>query len=144
MKEEMIYYEVLDPYNNDYRYYEKQYLCLWQVDAPEVVGRWNWAELENHRRWYEDIVLPAYNRHEDRRQSALSIPRRLHGPEEDDISGTITYPTLCNKADQLQAEWAACRLKRIQIIWCTPKAVTTAMTFRKALTLQLDQNDRYR
>lgn len=66
MKAEMKHYKVQDPYDRSYRYYEDEYLCLWEVSPDEVVGRWNWDILTTHPHWYKDIILMAFREHNDR------------------------------------------------------------------------------
>jgi hypothetical protein len=64
MDEEMRYYQV-DPDWGDYSLYRDEYLCLWEVTPEEVVGHWEWNELINDANWYEDLILPAFNAHNE-------------------------------------------------------------------------------
>lgn len=56
--DEMVFYGIEDPYDRNYRYYMDHYLCVWEVTPTEIVGMWEWGELHDNERWYEDIVLP--------------------------------------------------------------------------------------
>nr|KMM71105.1 hypothetical protein CPAG_07412 [Coccidioides posadasii RMSCC 3488] len=40
-----------------------EYLCLWEITPEEVVQHWNWDELCENPRWYEDEIQPAFNQH---------------------------------------------------------------------------------
>lgn len=70
MVAEMDYYKVLDPYKEKYAYYEDEYLCLWQVDAAEIVGHWDWNELCKNPRWDYVTILPAFRKF--RRKQSLA------------------------------------------------------------------------
>lgn len=70
MAAEMNHYKVPDPYSKEYAYYEDEYLCLWQVDAVEIVGHWDWVELCKNPRWYYVTILPAFR--EFRRKQSLA------------------------------------------------------------------------
>ncbi|KAF2622921.1 hypothetical protein BU25DRAFT_305163, partial [Macroventuria anomochaeta] len=59
---EMDYHCILDPYGKGNEYYMDHYVCLWEVTAEEVVDRWDWAELTSEENWYEDVIMPAFNR----------------------------------------------------------------------------------
>lgn len=53
---EMKHYGILDPYGKGDRYYRDHYACLWQVPEAEIVGRWEWSELEGNANWYEEVI----------------------------------------------------------------------------------------
>lgn len=72
-KAEMSHYEIEDPYNGRTGDYSDHYVCLWQVTKAEIIGHWKWSELENNPAWYEDIVLPAYDQNEYRRQALITV-----------------------------------------------------------------------
>ncbi|KAI1115832.1 hypothetical protein F5Y14DRAFT_105174 [Nemania sp. NC0429] len=60
-KDEMDYYGIRDPYGMGYKYYYDEYLCLWQVTEAEVIGHWEWADLNAYGAdWYRNIILPAF------------------------------------------------------------------------------------
>ncbi|OAQ79741.1 hypothetical protein VFPBJ_05326 [Purpureocillium lilacinum] len=63
---EMEHYGIEDPYD-DSDYYENHYACLWEVTPEEIVRKWEWDELmkSNEKDWYEEIVLPAFQQHDD-------------------------------------------------------------------------------
>ena len=50
------------PYERNGQYYHDECLCLWQVTAAEIVGYWAWNDLENDKDWYQNIILPAFQR----------------------------------------------------------------------------------
>ncbi len=65
---EMEHYGIENPYghsNDDF--YENHYVCLWEVTPEEIVGKWKWDELmkNNEKDWYDKIVLPAFQQHDD-------------------------------------------------------------------------------
>ncbi|KAE8334645.1 hypothetical protein BDV24DRAFT_172194 [Aspergillus arachidicola] len=62
---EMRYYGVPDPYNQSNTYYEDHYICLWEVTEPEIVGHWSWNELKRNILWFDQIVLPAFEKHNE-------------------------------------------------------------------------------
>jgi hypothetical protein len=64
MGEEMKRYGVGNPYQHDY--YSDHYLCIWEITPGEVVGTWRWDELCDDDRWYENIVMPAFQRYRAR------------------------------------------------------------------------------
>ncbi|KAF2962877.1 hypothetical protein GQX73_g10696 [Xylaria multiplex] len=59
---EMGYYGIPDPYNRNNEYYHDEYLCLWQVTAAEIVHHWEWSTLEHDTDWYQNIVLPDFEK----------------------------------------------------------------------------------
>lgn len=63
---EMKHYEVPDPSQKSYLYYKDQYLCLWEVTPDEVVGSWDWEELSENEKWYDEIIMPAFKEHNQR------------------------------------------------------------------------------
>ncbi|EER25676.1 hypothetical protein CPC735_067760 [Coccidioides posadasii C735 delta SOWgp] len=63
MKSELEYYNIPDRYGCSYNYYRDEYLCLWEITPEEVVQHWNWDELCENPRWYEDEIQPAFNQH---------------------------------------------------------------------------------
>jgi hypothetical protein len=56
----MDHYNIPDPYRKSKAYYIKHYVCLWQVTGAEIVGHWDWSELEGNGNWYQEIILPAF------------------------------------------------------------------------------------
>ncbi|KAL4929893.1 uncharacterized protein BDV17DRAFT_290247 [Aspergillus undulatus] len=50
-------------------------LYLDKIERTDVVGRWPWAELENNERWYEDVILPAFRKHDEAFQEAQRMAR---------------------------------------------------------------------
>ena len=63
---EMEHYGIEDPYG-DSNYYENHYICLWEVTPEGIVRKWEWDELmkDNEKDWYEQIVVPAFQQHDD-------------------------------------------------------------------------------
>lgn len=59
---EMNHCGIPDPYRQSNDYYQDHYVCLWQVTEVEIIGEWEWNDLARNLAWYEEIVLPAYNR----------------------------------------------------------------------------------
>jgi mRNA deadenylase 3'-5' endonuclease subunit Ccr4 len=66
MDAEMSYYGVSDPYDESSRYYKNHLICLWEVTAEEVVGHWKWDDLLKIDCWYEQVILPAFEEHNDK------------------------------------------------------------------------------
>ncbi|TGJ79524.1 hypothetical protein E0Z10_g9240 [Xylaria hypoxylon] len=62
VKAEMDYYRIADPYRLNGKYYYDEYLCLWQVTAAEIVGHWEWSSLEKDGDWYQNTILPEFER----------------------------------------------------------------------------------
>lgn len=60
--DELKYYGVRDPYDNNYKYYANEYLCLWQVNSDEIVATWPWDDLSENPNWYDAVVLPEWQR----------------------------------------------------------------------------------
>lgn len=56
---EMDHYEILDPYGKSNRYYVNHYACLWEVTEGEVVGHWQWDEINKTENWHQNIIIPA-------------------------------------------------------------------------------------
>jgi hypothetical protein len=67
---EMEYYSIPDPYRMNKKYYVGSYVCLWEVAKEEVVGHWEWDELATNENWYEEIIVPAFNKYREERDSA--------------------------------------------------------------------------
>lgn len=59
----MLHYGVADPYGNAYQYFTDEYLCLWEVTPEEIVGHWDWMTIATNPRWYEEEILPAFEKH---------------------------------------------------------------------------------
>lgn len=53
-------YKIPDPYGQKGRHHIDEYVCPWQVTEPEIVGHWDWDELEQRENWYQDIIMPAF------------------------------------------------------------------------------------
>lgn len=66
MSAEMSHYGILDPYERSNQYYKDHYLCLWEVTTPEIVGHWQWDDLATNDNWYEEIIMPEFERHNER------------------------------------------------------------------------------
>ncbi|CEI60819.1 unnamed protein product [Fusarium venenatum] len=64
---------VIDPVELD-----NHYICLWEVKAEEVVGRWSWDDLSLNPNWYEDIVLPAMRNFREKRQK-YQVEEEVYG-----------------------------------------------------------------
>lgn len=45
--QEMLHYQVPDPYNGDYEYYRSQILYPYAIFEEEIVGTWDWSDVEN-------------------------------------------------------------------------------------------------
>jgi hypothetical protein len=73
MGAEMRHYNVLDPYDRDYAYYDDEYLHLWEVTPEEIVGHWDWDELSQNPEWYEEVVLPAFRRHDEEFLEGMAV-----------------------------------------------------------------------
>lgn len=63
MESELRYYEVPDPYGREYLYYKDEYLCVWEITPDEVVDHWDWDNLIENMQWYEEEILPAFEKH---------------------------------------------------------------------------------
>lgn len=74
IKEEMAAYGVENPYKYDY--FSDHYLCLWEVTPAEVVGSWSWNELQKDTNWYENIIMPAFEKHRTAGHSAVQTATR--------------------------------------------------------------------
>ena len=57
---EMDYYNIPDPYGKSKEYYVNHFVCLWQVTKVEIVGRWDWSDLAANKRWYQEVIVPAF------------------------------------------------------------------------------------
>ncbi|GJN84547.1 hypothetical protein PLIIFM63780_008104 [Purpureocillium lilacinum] len=79
---EMEHYGIEDPYC-DSDYYENHYACLWEVTPEEIVGQWTWKKLmkNNKEDWYKEIVLPAFQQHNNA-FTKRSEPTDVGGPDE--------------------------------------------------------------
>lgn len=62
----MRYYGVPDPYARSNEYYKNHSICLLEVTEEEDVGNWEWDELSNTDRWYEQVILPAFREHNEK------------------------------------------------------------------------------
>jgi hypothetical protein len=58
----MDHYEVKDPYGKSNQYYINHYLCLWEVTGQEIIGHWEWADLVAKEQWYDETILPAFQK----------------------------------------------------------------------------------
>ncbi|PYH96509.1 hypothetical protein BO71DRAFT_439468 [Aspergillus ellipticus CBS 707.79] len=64
LEDELWYYEVELPGGKvAYRAYDEDFLCLWQITEPEIVGHWEWEDLKGIEGWYGKIVMPAFKKH---------------------------------------------------------------------------------
>jgi hypothetical protein len=70
---EMEYYSIPDPYKKEKEYYLSSYVCLWEVAKEEVVGHWEWDDLATNKDWYEEIIVPAFNKYREERDSASTF-----------------------------------------------------------------------
>jgi hypothetical protein len=61
MAKEAEWYGIDSPYRENY--FTDHYVCLWEVTPAEVVGTCRWDELCRDNGWYENIVMPAFERH---------------------------------------------------------------------------------
>jgi hypothetical protein len=59
---EMDHYDIPDPYGNKRQYHVKHYVCLWQIEKAEIVGQWNWTRLSENKNWYQEIIMPAFEK----------------------------------------------------------------------------------
>ncbi|KAF1936633.1 hypothetical protein EJ02DRAFT_358689, partial [Clathrospora elynae] len=59
---EMAYYSIPDPYQRGNEYYRNHYVCPWVINEEEVVGSWEWGKLATNEDWYEEVVVPAFNK----------------------------------------------------------------------------------
>ncbi|RMY42882.1 hypothetical protein D0865_11653 [Hortaea werneckii] len=75
----MAYYQVNAPYKRDY--WQHHYLCLWEVTPAEVVGIWEWDDLRRSTNWYEDVIMPAVNRHRGLKR-AVPVQRDLRQEDQ--------------------------------------------------------------
>ena len=76
--DEMKYYRIRDPYGRDGAYYKDHYVCLWEIAPDEVIGDWDWGQLETKGSWYEDVVLPAFHQHEEVASALSAMPLGCH------------------------------------------------------------------
>ncbi|KIX00241.1 uncharacterized protein Z518_10380 [Rhinocladiella mackenziei CBS 650.93] len=110
-----------DPYNQGYRYYRNHYLCLWEVTEEEIVGHYVWNDFDGDRRWYENIVLPAFKAHEQKRLMSIRLPKNpttekiaeiepsyydVVGPVHDFTSFTLGYENDFGAQDNLDSDHA--------------------------------------
>ncbi|KAH0844613.1 hypothetical protein FOPE_09809 [Fonsecaea pedrosoi] len=85
VSDEMEYYHVPDPYDRTNEYYKDHYICLSEVTKKEIVGHWRWEVLVENANWYEEIVIPAFERKRKAVESEdLSnlFTRLSHSPSE--------------------------------------------------------------
>jgi hypothetical protein len=66
---EMKHYSIPDPYQQGNRYYVHSYVCLWEVAKEEIVGHWAWDELVGNENWYEEIIMPAFTKFREERNT---------------------------------------------------------------------------
>lgn len=78
---EMARYDVRSPYAVDY--WDDHYICLWFINANEVVGRWNWDELKAQSSWYDRVIMPAFKAH-----TRLYTPAKM-AKDEDDLAALM-------------------------------------------------------
>lgn len=72
---EMRHYDIPAPKGYSDALYEDDYVCLWQVTKAEIIGQWDWSDLEDNPSWFQDVVLPAYNRSMDAiEQKVFQVP----------------------------------------------------------------------
>lgn len=57
-----------NPYGRGYSYYEDEYICLWEIIPDEVVNPWDWDNLIENVYWYEEEILPAFKKHNEKFQ----------------------------------------------------------------------------
>ncbi|KAG8359709.1 hypothetical protein FVEN_g2522 [Fusarium venenatum] len=76
--DEIRYYSIDVPYNLYKKELDNHYICLWEVKAEEVVGRWSWDDLSLNPNWYEDIVLPAMRNFREKRQK-YQVEEEVYG-----------------------------------------------------------------
>ena len=60
--DEMDHYGIADPYGKLKEYYKDHYVRLWEVTTRETVGQWQWDDLVGHENWYQEIIMPAFQR----------------------------------------------------------------------------------
>ncbi|KAM0355995.1 hypothetical protein ACHAPU_000387 [Fusarium lateritium] len=67
--DESRYYDVKIPYTNISREeLDNHYICLWRVEAEEIVGHWDWDELSRDPDWYHSVIVPELIEFRRRRQ----------------------------------------------------------------------------
>lgn len=71
---EMEHYSIPDPYCQGNRYYIHHYVCLWEVTPDEVVGHWCWYELSDLVNWYNEVIMPEFNRFRTEKRSGHTSP----------------------------------------------------------------------
>ena len=59
---EMVYYNVSNRYGEQDKYCVDHYICLWQVTKEEIIDHWDWDELVELGNWYQETVIPAFQR----------------------------------------------------------------------------------
>lgn len=57
---EMESYGIQDPYRRCNQYYVDEHVCLWQVTEAQIVGQFEWVDLEQNDNWYQEIIMPAF------------------------------------------------------------------------------------
>ncbi len=72
---EMAHYQVKAPYSRDY--WQNHYLCLWEVTPAEVVGIWEWDDLQRSTNWYEDVIIPAVSQHRAHMERTIPVQRNV-------------------------------------------------------------------
>lgn len=68
----MLYYNVKHQYPSWVDYFATEYLCPWQVDEDEIVWVWDWPDLVKGPDWYSNVVIRAYQAHEEKRHPSRS------------------------------------------------------------------------
>lgn len=88
----MDYYEIPNPYGESNSYYTDHYICLWEVTDDETIGHWEWDDLSQNDRWYEEIILPAFIEH-DKRALASPLNEGVFNLESilDVLPGTVRF-----------------------------------------------------
>ncbi|XDG05879.1 hypothetical protein ABKA04_005494 [Annulohypoxylon sp. FPYF3050] len=71
MTVEMKRYDIQDPHPGK-NYYDDEYICLWQVKKAEIIGEWNWEDLEGKENWYQDI-LAAFDEFTSKRKNTEDL-----------------------------------------------------------------------
>ncbi|KAF5659738.1 hypothetical protein FHETE_9287 [Fusarium heterosporum] len=70
--DESKYYGVKNPYNSiSDEELSNHYVCLWRVEAEEIVGHLDWDELSRDPDWYRNVIIPKlveFREHRQQRQ----------------------------------------------------------------------------
>lgn len=93
---EMDHYNITDPYGQSNEYYVNHYVCLWEVTEAEIVGHWDWNHLASNENWYEDVILPAFQRFATKAFGAdRCVEENMYDLQDSFKKLSVKYEALC-------------------------------------------------